>query len=455
MRRASAKKGTSYSAAERKAYGAGIRAAAKSRPSTSAYRSRVKGRGDYKVMPSKSTTRAASKGWAVPAGAAIGSGIGTAIAPGIGTAIGTGLGMLAGGLMSKITGMGDYQVHVKQNTLLQRASIPDFGPSAIRVRHKEYLGDISSATSFTNLAFDINPGQSTVFPWLSAIAQNYQQWRPNGMVFFFDSTSADALNSTNTALGKVVMATNYDSGAENFVNVQQMLGTDLANYGKPSDCIMHAIECDPGETQMRLFTVRTGDVPDGQDPKTFDLGKFQIATQGSQASANVGGLWVIYDITFVKPIMNNALALGIGTDHYAISAGNQSGGNYFGPGAVKTPNTGSSLGTTVTTDTILFPPLQQAGYFLVQYSMTGGSVTLAQPNLNLTNCTLVGNFWYGNTQNRFNNGGAAGTRYMEWYVVSITGQNSAVAYSGGTLPTTGGGGNVGDLVITQINADVN
>ena len=75
--------------------------------------------------------------------------------------------------------------------------------------HREYLCDIVSgpAGSFSVQNFC---NQSRKYCNLSLVIRSFllfQQYRLDGMIFQFKSMSADALNSTNTALGQVIMAT--------------------------------------------------------------------------------------------------------------------------------------------------------------------------------------------------------------------------------------------------------
>jgi hypothetical protein len=71
--------------------------------------------------------------------------------------------------------------------------------------------DINGSTAFTNTSFNINPSNALLFPWLSNIAANFSEYRFKNLRFCFNSTSANALNSTNTALGQVIMTTNYNA----------------------------------------------------------------------------------------------------------------------------------------------------------------------------------------------------------------------------------------------------
>nr|QKV51316.1 putative capsid protein [Crucivirus sp.] len=214
--------------------------------------------------------------------------------------------------LPSIMGSGDYITSadpVKYNTVLNAGQIPQFsgGKNVTTIRHREYLGDIissSSANTFQVQTFNINPGLSATFPWLSGVCgATYQQHRINGMVFEFRSTSADALNSVNTALGSVVMATDYDSADAAFTSKAQMENTEFGVSCKPSQSMIHAIECARNQTTVSEQYIRAFAVPTGADIRLYDLGKFYIATNGFQGtSVNCGELWVSYDVTLFKAI---------------------------------------------------------------------------------------------------------------------------------------------------------
>lgn len=214
--------------------------------------------------------------------------------------------------IGKIFGSGDYVTsaqNVKQNTLISDKQIPSFshGDNSVRIRHREFLADIfSSATpnTFNIQQFPINPGLYKTFPWLSDVCgATFQQYRINGMVFEFRSMSSDALNSTNTALGSVIMATDYDSKDLPFTSKQQMENTEFGVSCKPSSCMIHGIECARNQTAVSELYVRAFDIPFGADPRLYDMGNFYIATTGMQGSnVNLGELWVSYDITLLKTI---------------------------------------------------------------------------------------------------------------------------------------------------------
>jgi len=219
-------------------------------------------------------------------------------------------------LLGAVGGYGDY--NVRSNTLLglpNAGAVPDgsLGPpmvinstNGVHVKHREYITDVTSSTEFALNNYFLNPGLPATFPWLATVAQNFEQYKFHGVLFEFRSTSADALNSTNTALGTVIMGTDYNPASPNFVTKQQMENNEWTTSNKPSCTFIHPIECSSRETQVKLWYVRTGFVPDGQDQRLFDLANFQIAVVGSQAQAVIGELWVSYDVEFFKPVLSTA-----------------------------------------------------------------------------------------------------------------------------------------------------
>lgn len=249
------------------------------------------------------------------AGSSAGALLGSALGGPAGGAMGGMLGRGAGALLSKIFGHGDYQVSnvqgVKENSLIvaNAANIPEFGTGrvAVKFRHREFLGDIVSSSTigaFKIDSYSINPGLPASYPWLSnVVGSSFQQYRINGQTYEFRSMSADALNSTNTALGSVIMATDYDSPDATFTTKQQMENTEYGVSCKPSVNMMHAIECARGQTPVSELYIRAFANPVNTDLRLYDLGRFSIATVGCQAaSVNLGELWVTYDIDAFKAI---------------------------------------------------------------------------------------------------------------------------------------------------------
>jgi hypothetical protein len=284
---------------------------------------------------------------------------------------GSAFGRKAGAWLSKITGMGDYKVEA--NTLFN-GQVPSFNPTnhSNRVMHREFLGNVLSSTSFVCNDFTINPGLFQTFPWLCNMARLYTQYTIKGLIFEFKSTSADALNSTNTALGTVILATRYNSYDPPFTSKVEAMNHEYTTSSKPSEDCIHPIECKPDETPYNVHFVRSNDVGPNQDIRLYDWGKTSFCTEGMQeANVVIGELWVSYDIVFTKPRLNpsaypNPL-------HGRISNGPYDTDNLLG---TIQRGTGGNMELTVTAtgsgfETLNFPAFIAAGRFMVVHHFLG------------------------------------------------------------------------------------
>lgn len=356
---------------------------------------KVRGRGDYSV--NKSDVNPLVNQIVRKVGSAIG-GIGGGFfgQPTLGAYAGDYIANKGHKLFKRITGYGDYKIN--SNTLVLGDNVPQFsniGQRENRIVHKEYIGDLYCGPNgeFKLQSFKVNPGTSTIFPWLSGLAQNYQQYRINGMIFYYKSCSANALNSTNTNLGQVLISTNYNVLSRNFDEPSEMLNAEFSTSGKPSDDMVHMIECAPRETPIKELYIRNSGVPVDEiaDNRLYDYCNIQVATVGMQSSTPImlGQLWVSYDITLMKNISSQNILL---SDQYVfdekyypttsaevfcstvdvIAAG--------GPMEFRSP--ASTLGTTIKLgpdgafDTIVFPETFQGSVRIDTVAYGGTGTTL-------------------------------------------------------------------------------
>lgn len=229
----------------------------------------------------------------------------------VGRKFGGFLGDMAQKAIMTITGMGDYTV--KNNSLFNGSvssnSPPQFvmkNPGSVRCVHREYIGEvISPGPGFAIKSYVINPETPATFPWLSSLALSWEQYKFHGLVFEFKSTSATAVASTNTALGSVILATQYNSLETPFISKLQMDQYEFAIATNPAVSAIHPVECSTAVGAPEFLFTDAGALNSGGDPRFSIMGNFSIATQGQQASSTIGELWVSYDIEFYKPRLDN------------------------------------------------------------------------------------------------------------------------------------------------------
>jgi len=278
---------------------------------------KITGQGDYRTTIADikqrldRVLRLAPKGSFGRAGTAAGMAFGGPVGAAVGGALGRGV--------SAITGYGDYEV--KQNSLSTMSTSMDTVPQfvrndhAVRVIHREYVRDLQVPTipsEFVNNTFVINPSNSQLFPWLSSLSKQYQQYNIRGMIVEFKSMSSDY--AASGPLGTVAIATNYNVSDLPFASKIALENSEFAVSCKPSMSLMHAIECDPEFSGRKYYYVRDAATEGSgtSDPRLYDMGLLQIATNGlpGEAGTTLGEIWVSYDIEFTKPILPSSFESG-------------------------------------------------------------------------------------------------------------------------------------------------
>jgi len=183
---------------------------------------------------------------------------------------------------------------------------------ALAITHKEYIQDITGSSLFVNNGYPINPGDPALFPWLSQIAANYDEYEFHGLIFHYRTVTTD-LSTTSSQLGTVMMAVNYNAGAPLFKSKQEMLTYVGAKDVKISQDLAFGVECDPKQNGLGpiLYVAINGSIPPGEDPKTYCLGQFQIATNQTVTNGQIGELWVTYKVVLRKPKLAQAIGAAI------------------------------------------------------------------------------------------------------------------------------------------------
>lgn len=334
-----------------------------------------------RAPPRSTNSSAAGRALLEGGGALLG---GTLFGPG-----GAAVGGLAGGALSSFLGLGDYEI--KENVFMGGRlpkMINDSPSGGTIIRHQEYLGDvITSATpnTFNLQAFGLNPADEGTHPWLAQIAANYEEYQYEGLVFQFRSTSADALNSTNTALGSVMMATNYDSADAVFASKAEMLNYEYSCSAKPSESLLHMIECAPSQTVLGHQYCRPGLPPAGTDIRFFDLGKFQIATTGFQGtSVNIGELHCTYQVRLLKPKLFASLGSDINYYHSTNFVDVKDGSPLGAPASEVVLMDNMGVTTTTTQVTLPVSRVIESYWVFYQVQNDAGPQPIVEPIITLT-----------------------------------------------------------------------
>jgi len=225
-------------------------------------------------------------------------------------------------------GMGSYTAPVMNDIVNGGGAdvVPSFKAGAdnsVVITHREYVTDIygpEAAGTFQNTPFSINPALERTFPWLSQVAQNYEEYTIKQLIFTFRTSMTDFV-STNGQVGTIIMATQYNPSDQPFTSKQDAMEYDLAQSSKISVNMLHGVECDPrlNSGAAGKYT-RAGPVSHGQDLKQYDLGNLNVCISNiPQEFINqaLGELHVSYTIELRKPKFFVTRGLGILRDVFA------------------------------------------------------------------------------------------------------------------------------------------
>lgn len=304
-----------------------------------------------------------------------------------------GVGRWLGSGIGSIFGSGDYNIigaEPMYNLLTNGNQIPKFSETRQTniVCHREYIGDITGTTGFTNRTFPLNPGVSQTFPWLSSIAENYQEYKFHGLIFEFRPLITDFV--TSGAPGVIVMATNYNSDASAYSSKQQMENSEYAVSVKPTLDLIHGVECEIQQTVLPQLYVRTGSVPSGQDLRLYDQGLFQFASQGNPSQL-LGELWVSYCVEFFKPV----LPITAGLSSAYINRSNTT--NASPMGSIGVVNRGD-LAVTITSTVLTIPANPNDEFYITLHWYNGSvNVVIASPGITIVGGTFMAEFQNGTT----------------------------------------------------------
>lgn len=378
------------------------------------------GKGDYRSRLAK-FGGSAIRGVGALGGALVGNQLG-----GLGGAFrGARLGYSLGDVASRYAGLGDYGPEVSNqimggNTPIRVNSGTD-NTGDIFFSHSEFIQNVvvngtgGTTSAFNNQTYPLNIGLPQTFPWLSQLAQNFTMYELEGCIFEYRPNSGEFGGSTN-ALGKVVMATNYDPDAPLFTTTVQAENYDYATSCKPSVGMKHGIETDSKQMATNMLYVRTGEAT--RDKIFTDYGTFQLMTEGIQIggtgaqTAIIGELWVHYRVKLSRAnLFQTQLNRNIQNDTFLMwSNGTTFGGNTgtqlplfadrtnytidpSGGLANKNTNLIGVNATTATANQIYgsFPFNPEPGIYKVTMTCSGYAAQLAPIfTVVLFNCSLTG-----------------------------------------------------------------
>jgi hypothetical protein len=159
----------------------------------------------------------------------------------------------------------------------------------------EMFDMVSWTNTATNRIYKINPRNSTLFPWLSAIANCYDMYHIDSMTFRY----VPAVGSTTP--GQITLAIDYDATDDNTNTAPSVLqayaGSVTGQVYAPMECTFHE-ECTV--LNNHKYFNSSSEVPD----RLSDIGNLivrLIPAPGTPNDTVFGSLHVRYVVTFHDP----------------------------------------------------------------------------------------------------------------------------------------------------------
>lgn len=214
------------------------------------------------------------------------------------------------GRLRKIVGSGDYAVSddTARNALVTGKIDTNMSFGSLektRFAYRESLGAVltgATAGKFNATEYPIQPGSALTFPYLSALAEAFEEYAIMGLVFEFVSSSSNY--SAAGSLGTVAMTYTANPTAQKFTSLGQLENTNNAVSSRFDVSSVCGVECRKGESSQNTYFVRTSQNNSTLPITSTDMGKFTVATQpgvGYATSSIIGELWVTYVVEFYKP----------------------------------------------------------------------------------------------------------------------------------------------------------
>jgi hypothetical protein len=277
-------------------------------------------------------------------------------------------------IQPQIAGMGRTTAPVAVSRPIRKNSKPKMRLSgdAMVIRHSEMIGSIlsgaptSNVTAFRAISFRANPGISTVFPWLSSVAVNYEKYRFKYLRFVIVPLVA------TTYSGRIGVGFDYDSTDAICGNRQEFYALTTHAENMPWEASMIEIKCDKAYKFTGTHTAA--------DNKLIDQGQVIVMSDtisnGGTISAPIAlyDLIVDYEVELIEP--QQAL---FATQSFAGTS-SLVYGNHLGVGNDATQINGPSVveDTLVSSPTVLTVLLPAGTYaFSLYANWSAGAATIA------------------------------------------------------------------------------
>lgn len=170
----------------------------------------------------------------------------------------------------------------------------------ITVSHREFVADVNVETTGFDLQyqFGVNPGNSSLFPWLSQIATRYEMFKFRSLRVIYEPQCG-----TSTT-GTMMLAIDYDASDPAPVSKPQMMAYKNAVRSPLWFACTHTSAA-ADLHRLKTNYVLSGAQPINTDIKTYDIGNLFVALQSNGGDTSAGELYVEYVVDLLTPQITN------------------------------------------------------------------------------------------------------------------------------------------------------
>jgi hypothetical protein len=219
--------------------------------------------------------------------------------------------------------------------------------STRRLQNRELVATINGSVAFAATTYAINPGVALSFPWLTNIANNFQQYRFHRLRYVFVTRVGTGV------AGNVILSPEYNPNNRVPQSETEAVNTQDATEDvvwRENACTLDVGAMFPIGPRKQ---VRAQALPG--DLQAYDAGKLTVGTVGMADASSVGKLWVEYDVELFVPEsspnthVNTSASVYIKNSGQVVSTGAQTAitwttaqdglglGNFNGSGVLTLP----------------------------------------------------------------------------------------------------------------------
>lgn len=170
---------------------------------------------------------------------------------------------------------------------------------------------ISDGTNYQLSSYQVNPGLSSAFPWLSGIADRFESYIVRKLNYIYIPMIGTDKN------GAVMLAPDYDAGDDNSSESKAKISS-FADAKRTPVWKEMTMRCGVKNCQKRkTFYVRNTNLSTGKDLTLYDVASLNLVLSGfsaGDAGVSMGEIWVEYTFEFQTPQLEPIDAISASMD---------------------------------------------------------------------------------------------------------------------------------------------